>query len=369
MYLIDKANEDGTQKRKFSYDSFFHMERIANEHLGFNVITMEEFLELCVQGKVVGTDNKPIHPPNMRTKWDDAPHNEQRQLKMWLRDTTDENLLWDPDNCMAAFPATDSEKDAKDLASLPAAIDRSPGGFPGYNKYIGKPNDLDAPAIERLKEMNADRHQLCEYTPELQKKQWLHFPVGMKTPDGDETRLLVHFYAFLFFQDWKQDLWMKRFVRDHVRYIDEIQCAAARVVTALRKRTSERTKGASTDFDTIHIRRGDFQYKETRVDANKILVQLKKVLSEETTLYIATDERDKSFFKPIVDHFADVVFLDDVLGEIKGINSAFAANCLVLVFLIVVCQFRSIASLASCLTLFLIRSLSQTFQSQQITLA
>jgi hypothetical protein len=37
----------------------------------------------------------------------------------------------------------------------------------------------------------------------------------------------VHFYAFLFFEDWHTDLWVKRFVRDHLRYLDEIQCAAA----------------------------------------------------------------------------------------------------------------------------------------------
>jgi len=35
---------------------------------------------------------------------------------------------------------------------------------------------------------------------------------------------------FLFFADWRHDLWTKRFVRDHLRYVDEIQCAAARVV-------------------------------------------------------------------------------------------------------------------------------------------
>jgi hypothetical protein len=25
--------------------------------------------------------------------------------------------------------------------------------------------------------------------------------------------MLVHFYAFLFFEDWREDLWMKRYVR------------------------------------------------------------------------------------------------------------------------------------------------------------
>ncbi len=339
MYLIDKQ-KDG-QQSKFSFDNFFHMESISNEHIGLNIITTTEFMELCVEGKIVDTQNKPIYPPGMRVNWDGAQPNERQQLKKWLRDNSGQNLLhWDPDHCIAAFPASNSEEDAKKLAALPQQIEDSPGKFPPYESYIGKPNAVDAPAIERLKEMHGERKHLCEYTPELQTTQWLHFPVGMKTEDGDTSRLLVHFYAFLFFQDWKQDLWTKRFVRDHVRYIDAIQCAAARVVAALRKRVSDRTKGASSDFDTIHIRRGDFQFKETRVEASVILEQLKRVLKDNTTLYIATDERNKTFFNDIVNHYPDVVFLDDMMGELEGINSTCRAKLQLLVgFTLLSCNF------------------------------
>ena len=60
----------------------------------------------------------------------------------------------------------------------------------------------------------------------------------------------------------------KRFVRDHLRYIDEIVCAAGRVVEAVRLRSSSNgttTGGGGGDgvFDSMHIRRGDFQYKKT----------------------------------------------------------------------------------------------------------
>jgi len=111
---------------------------------------------------------------------------------------------------------------------------------------------------------------------------------------------------------------MKRFIRDHVRYIDEIQCAAARVIQALRKRVKDR--GMDDDFDTIHVRRGDFQYKPTRVDAPVILKMLQRKIKDNTTLYIATDERKKEFFDPITQHY-DVVYLDDFLKEIEGVNS------------------------------------------------
>jgi hypothetical protein len=47
---------------------------------------------------------------------------------------------------------------------------------------------------------------------------------------------------------------------------------------------------------------------------------LSRKLSDNTTLYIATDERDKSFFKPMQERY-DVVFLDDFLHELEGVNS------------------------------------------------
>jgi hypothetical protein len=72
--------------------------------------------------------------------------------------------------------------------------------------------------------------------------------------------MLVHFYAFLFMEDWREDLWMKRFMRDHVRYTDEIQCAAARIVHAMREYVrSKEGSDSKGEFDTFHVRRGDFQ--------------------------------------------------------------------------------------------------------------
>lgn len=147
---------------------------------------------------------------------------------------------------------------------------------------------------------------------------FFHFP-SVPTDEKMDARLLVHFYAFLFFQDWKQDLWMKRFVRDHVRYIDEIQCAAARVVEAVRERVRQRMPGKS-DFDSFHVRRGDFQYKVTRIEASEMYEISKGKLKPGETVYIATDERDKSFFNALKEHY-DVVFLDDFMDALGHVNT------------------------------------------------
>jgi hypothetical protein len=91
-----------------------------------------------------------------------------------------------------------------------------------------------------------------------------------------------------------------------MRYIDEIQCAAARIVAAMRNyvRTRNNTTDASGgDFDTFHIRRGDFQYKNTRISAKQIYENTKDVLTPGSTLFIATDERDKTFFDPLREHY------------------------------------------------------------------
>ena len=117
-------------------------------------------------------------------------------------------------------------------------------------------------------------------------------------------------------------MWTKRFVRDHVRYVDELQCAAGRIVQALRKRARSRQPTTNPDgaFDTLHIRRGDFQYKKTRVDASDIYERSKDTLTEGSTVYIATDERDKSFFDAMKEHY-DVAFLDDYLYLIPDLNT------------------------------------------------
>lgn len=131
--------------------------------------------------------------------------------------------------------------------------------------------------------------------------------------------MLVHFYVFLYFENWKEDLWMKRFIRDHVRYIDEIQCAAARVVKAMREYARQKDPTGNGAFDTFHIRRGDFQYKSTRIEADQIYLNVNDTLREGAIVYIATDERNKQFFDPLRKHY-DIKFLDDFMPELGDVN-------------------------------------------------
>lgn len=314
--LSNTSDSGKGQRGVFSFLDFYPLNEIAKEHAGFNMITTKEFLEReALTGNIRDTNGTVRFPPGNRTDWDGEF--DVSELSFWLRNYT-RLPSWNPEDCMAVFPATNKSSDIHELRKMKESVDKA-GGFPSFEAYIGKPNPVDAPAIDRMKENWANRKKLCIYDEDLQNSPVVHFPHDEKTPG---FRLLVHFYAFLFFQNWRHDLWMKRFIRDHLRYVDEIQCAAARVVNAVRERV--RARGQSDgEFDSFHIRRGDFREffrGELIVEAEYIYNVSRAELTPNATVYIATDERDRSYFDPLKKHY-DVVFLDDFKDHIGLDNS------------------------------------------------
>jgi hypothetical protein len=90
-------------------------------------------------------------------------------------------------------------------------------------------------------------------------------------------------------------------------------------VAALRERS--RNRGNSNgEYDSFHIRRGDFQYKDMLLDANAIYANVKEEIPDNTTVFVATDHQGKPFFKPLADRY-DLVFLHDFVKELEGVNS------------------------------------------------
>ena len=231
-------------------------------------------------------------------------------LRGYLRNVS-HTLRWNPSRCLPAFPSSGNHKDVEILQDLAKKANFLDTHIDSTNLFqVDDPNPLP-----RLEDNLAGRRQLCVYNEDDQKEQVVHFQMNHK----ENLRLLVHFYAFLFFEDWREDLWMKRFVRDHLHYNDEIQCAAGRVVEKVRQHVSKRTNGKTTEFDTLHIRRGDFQFKESRIGIEEIIANTKEELTPGSTIFIATDERKKEFFDPMRKIY-DLVFLDDFQHELKQIN-------------------------------------------------
>lgn len=311
MYLLGK--DKSKQNTHFSFADFFPMHEMAEENAGLEIITTEQFLLAeAMTGNLIDKDTgEPSFPPHNRTNWDGE---DVKPLKEWLRNVTYIEHMWKPGECLAAFPASGDHKDVLALEKMQKIVVEERGL--NTDHFLGNPAAVDGDPLERMHENIAGRHKLCVYDEVMQKQLVVHFMCYHKM----RIRYLVHFYAFLYFEDWRQDLWMKRFMRDHMRYMDEIQCAAARVVEKVRERSRQFNPDMNGAFDTFHIRRGDFQFKTTRISADEILANSKEVLNLKKTIFIATDERDKKFFKPMTDLY-DVVFLDDFMHVLAGVNT------------------------------------------------
>lgn len=114
-------------------------------------------------------------------------------------------------------------------------------------------------------------------------------------------------------------------VRDFLHYTDDIWCAASRVLGAIEKETQGST------FSSIHVRRGDFQvrqsvgisnaipqslthhlrqYKKQKITAEDWYENTKELFQPNELIYVATDEKDRSFFAPLKSHYR-LRFLDD----------------------------------------------------------
>ena len=241
FYLLGKS--DGKQKNDFDFGDFFHLDSIAVEHEGFNVISSEEFLNRY--GKTGKLNNIRSGKPEL---WKEETKHTSYTVKSYF-EKIGVNPGWDPIKCIATFPAAKGQDAIDELRRVHADMMAEKDGRkrPSLAEFEGKPIPVDSPTEERMREMLADRDNLCMYDTKLQEAPVLTFPAKKG------SRLLTHFYAFVFFADWKADLWSKRFVRDYLRYIDQIMCAAtARVVEVVR---NKRSKDADGLFDSMHVRK------------------------------------------------------------------------------------------------------------------
>jgi hypothetical protein len=145
--------------------------------------------------------------------------------------------------------------------------------------------ETKAKDAEALKKQAAGR-KVAAYDSKAQNARHVHFPAGGK------HRLLNHFYAFGFFGDPAQRSFYRRLIRDSMRYRDEIQCAGARVVDAVRAHS--RRLGQDGTFYALHIRRGDFQFKAVKISAGEIVENLRgtSIIPRGALVYLATDDPD-----------------------------------------------------------------------------
>mmetsp|Transcript_3422 Transcript_3422/g.7374 ORF Transcript_3422/g.7374 Transcript_3422/m.7374 type:complete len:1165 (-) Transcript_3422:1622-5116(-) len=161
---------------------------------------------------------------------------------------------------------------------------------------------------ERVDRFCGENRTPVYYNQSLHEPDLIHWDTSGVDPRNGGHRLLNHFYSFLFFSDPVVDNHYKRFVRDFLHYKDLLYCAAGKVIQALNNEGKE--------WSTLHVRRGDLQYREVKIPAEEWYENLKEIWNEGELIFIATDERNKTFFDPIkIRH--EVRFLDDYWKEGK----------------------------------------------------
>lgn len=147
------------------------------------------------------------------------------------------------------------------------------------------------------------------WTSEVEQHNLIHIQAGSK-----EHRLLTHFYDFVHFTNPAVDNYYKRFIRDFLHYNDQIYCAAGKIVKAIqaegRQRGSEVDENGAGGFSALHVRRGELQYRKVKFPAEEWYQNTKEIWQPKEILYLATDERNKTFFDAIAARH-EVRYLDD----------------------------------------------------------
>jgi GDP-fucose protein O-fucosyltransferase len=204
---MQRMNSTNGQKSHFHFRDFFPLSEMAAEHRYIDMISMQQFLEFeAIQHGSLRhknfTDKGPFYPPGNRTDWEQCSHEEYLTLVDYLRSST-YNPTWNPADCIAAFP-----RNASELAQLSDLLNDT---YNEGNSYIEFPAPVNGSVHERMHEIIGGRYQLCVYDEVMQREPFIHFQCGY----NPAYRMVFQYYVFLFFQDWRADLWMKRFMRDH----------------------------------------------------------------------------------------------------------------------------------------------------------
>jgi len=268
---------------------------------GISVISTQEFLDRQV---LTYHNNTVATPPKNRTDWDGSL---LLDLRTWLRQVT-HPLTWRHEDCILGIPSNPN-----DVSHLVQAYQNIQ-----HQQHSGGYVPVNASIEDRMREILLGR-RLCFDNETIQHSKYLYYQITQQEPFSMQfnQRLLVWFYQFLFFEDYTMELSAKRFVRDTLRYKDELQCAAARIVQKLR--VASKNGGI---FYTFHCRRSEqfshqFGHQPTAIE----IVDISLVdIPAGSTVYIATDEFNRTWFQPFLKTW-NVYFLKDFEKEIQGIAS------------------------------------------------
>jgi hypothetical protein len=190
-----------------TYSDYLDFDRLT-EFDGLEVITMKEFLQTVAAPGLLA---KPL--PDNNTDLVKKPLWDYLESACYVRQ-------WSPGKIFIGFNIT-------------STINSQGTEVPVFGSF-------DKVSKERWRIMKMDKvdRQMVPYDESFHKQRAIYFP------GHDKNRMLTHFYTFMFFAEPEMEKLMKRFVRDRMRYSDEVYCAAGRVVELLYK-------SMHTDAETV----------------------------------------------------------------------------------------------------------------------
>jgi hypothetical protein len=325
---------------KYSFTDFFDLHRIATKfhHTPFDIIPYSDFRKQHRIVEISTEQNIDNGHHTAHTKTIDLGRIPGRRIPVpvaddainvdsWLR-THIESPDWGSEYCLLVIP-----QNGLSTTDPTSITEYNTVQYPTIQHYLdttrlisernrstkrGNPIPVDSSPEKRMGEILGTRKRVCLYDGTVQSKQAIH----LRCEGGTKGRILAPFYTVLFFEDWKVSLWSKRFIRDNVRYKDQIQCAAARIVAQMRTyaRASPQNDGTTRgDYYSMHIRRRDMipSYQsfvpELTEDAKYIYSIVSTMIPPNQTIYISTDEEDHTFFDYFREQGHSIYFLSDFL--------------------------------------------------------
>jgi len=293
-YLLDK-NSDGKDNES-TFSTFFDLYKLKDS---MEMISMEQFLETIAKPNRLLNATYPIEIP-VRSF---ATNND----RLWrFLEQACHVRPWNVDQNYMAFNIS---KDSESGKVVFGNVDNS---------------------TERVIRFAANRNMIT-YDNSFDDLLCVYFPGDYR----DSHRLLTHYYSYLYLANIREERIYKRLVRDRLHYRDDIFCAAGQIVKRLHEYSSTLTNKPIQDkkyynnvtrgghmnkedkdnfatYHAFHIRRGDFQFENVRISAEAIWSNTQHLINKSISslIYIATDERNITFFAPFMNNFT-VKFLHD----------------------------------------------------------
>ncbi|ETO12617.1 hypothetical protein RFI_24758, partial [Reticulomyxa filosa] len=187
-------------------------------------------------------------------------------------------------------------------------------------------------AVEQAKRLPTDRfmagRKRVQYSKEQQDMTWVHFPIVFffKKKKGWKLQLLKFGFFFFFlkkkkkgnyrylgqvstfvwFSQRKDDLALRRVLRDHVHLRKEVFEYASYAIEFL----------GLFQYAAVHIRRNELQYRESFLEASISLQHIRPLIKKTEAIYISTDETNPHFFAAFEKEFK-IWKYQDLFGEGK----------------------------------------------------